>query len=116
MSSHLIGWTELFSILMWSPEMLPKAWRTTWVAAMSSFVGFKKMAASSAYREALHLAMVEGSGDIAPFWVASSSIRCKGSMARIKSIGDRGLPWRTPLAWWKLGPCRPLMSTLEVAV
>jgi len=81
---------------------------------MSSFVGFKKMAASSAYREALHLAMVEGSGDIAPFWVASSSIRCKGSMARIKSISDRGSPWRTPLAWWNLRPCRPLMSTLEV--
>jgi hypothetical protein len=85
-------------------------------ASRSSFSGFIKMAVSSAYKEVLHLAAAGGRGVRVPCYVAKSRRRCKGSMARMKSMGDRGSPWRTPLAWLKLGPCCPLSSTLEVVV
>ena len=101
---------------MCRPEKFPNAWRTVLIASRSSFMGLMKMSASSAYMEILHLAAAEGKGERIPCCVANSSSRCRGSMARMKSMGDRGSPWRTPLPWLNLGPCWPFSNTVEVAV
>ena len=52
--------------------------------------------APSAYNEVRILAASKGIGDRTPLSVAMSRMRCKGSMARMNSIGERGSPWRTP--------------------
>ena len=62
MFSQPIGCTELFCRLIWSPENVPNACRMVLIASTSSFVGLMKMAASSAYNEVLHLAVVIGKG------------------------------------------------------
>ena len=74
-SAQLIGCTELFCRLIWSPENVPKACRMILTASTSSFVGLMKMAASSAYIEVLHFAVVIGKGVSIPCWVARSSKR-----------------------------------------
>ena len=47
--------------------------------------------------------------------VARSNNRCNGSMAKMKSIGDSGSPWRTPLAWRNFPPGTPFSRALEAA-
>jgi hypothetical protein len=39
-----------------------------------------------------------------PCWVALSSKRWSGSIARMKGMGESGSPCLTPLEWLKLGP------------
>jgi len=73
--AQLIGCTELFCRLIWSPENVPKACRMILTASTSSFIGLMKIAASSAYIEVLHFAAVMGKGVSIPCWVAWSSKR-----------------------------------------
>jgi hypothetical protein len=48
---------------MWSPEKVPNASRIILTASSTSFIGLMKMAASSAYMEVLHFAIVSGRGE-----------------------------------------------------
>jgi len=76
---------------------VPNSCRMVVVASRSSLVGLMKIAALSAYIEILHLAAARGSLERTPCCVAMSINRCSGSMARMKSMGERGLPCQTPL-------------------
>jgi hypothetical protein len=95
---------------------VPNSCRMVVVASSSSLVGLMKIAASSTYIEVFHLAAARGSLERTPCYVAMSISRCSGSMARMKSMGERGSPCRTPLLWLKAGPCCPLSSTFDEAV
>jgi hypothetical protein len=79
------------------------------------FFGFTKIAASSAYMDVLHFAATRGSCVRTLWLVARSKNRCNGSMAKMKSIGDSGSPWRTPLAWRNFPPGTPFSKALEAA-
>jgi hypothetical protein len=48
MSSHRIGWMELFSRLVTKPEAHPKACRKSLITTSSSLEGLMKIAAASA--------------------------------------------------------------------
>jgi hypothetical protein len=83
---------ELFCKFIWRHEKFPNASKIALIASTSSLSRLMKIAASSAYMEVLHLAAGEGKGVMIPCWVAKSSRRYKGSMAKIKSMGERGSP------------------------
>ena len=115
-SWHLIEWTVLFRRFMCRPDTVLNSCRMVVVASRSSLVGLMKIAALLAYIEILHLAAARGSLERNPCCVAMSINRCSGSMARMKSMGERGLPCQTPLLWLKADPCYPLSNTFDDAV
>jgi hypothetical protein len=59
---------------------------------------------------------MRGKGVRIPCWVARSSNRWSGSIAKMKSMGESGSPWRMPLAWVKPEPCLSLSDTVEEAI
>ena len=79
----------------------------------SSRLGCRKIAASSAYKDSLRRDCLPLSGDNCPSSVAKSRIRCKVSMAKMKSYGERGSPCRKPRLCLIEGPEIPLRSTVD---
>ena len=111
--SQQIGYTALLLMLVSSPETAPKVVRMCKVSWTSSLAGFKKMAASSAYKLSLSLADLLVIGESAPSLVAKSNSRWSGSIARMNSIGDKGSPCRSPVLCLNHCP-RPPFSRTEV--
>jgi hypothetical protein len=79
-----------------SPDTSPKKLRISLRAAMSFFVGFTKIAASSAYKEAFipfDLGVIRFKTYLlaASWWIFWS-----GSIAKMKSMRDRGSPYQSP--------------------
>jgi hypothetical protein len=74
--------------------------------------GLMKIATPSAYMEVLHLAAGRGMIVRTLCYVAMSSRRCSGSMARMTNMGDRGSPCWTALLWLKVAPTVHLVALL----
>jgi hypothetical protein len=74
------------------PDALPKMLRISATVWISSFIGLTNIAASSAYMLMRILANRVLIGDSSPSLEAISSKRCRGSMARMNNIGERGSP------------------------
>jgi hypothetical protein len=87
-----MGWMELLSKLVTRPVAFPKISMLFFTARRSSRFGAIKMAASSAYSEVLSFIEASGKSMRMPFEAAKLRIRCSGSMARMKSMGDKGSP------------------------
>ena len=62
------------------------------VASTSSLIGLMNMAASSTYMEVLYFAAISGRGIRITCCVAKSSKRWRGSIAKMKSMGESGSP------------------------
>jgi hypothetical protein len=55
-------------------------------------------------------------GCMTPFSVARCKMRCRGSIARMKSMGEIGSPCRSPLSCFRGFPRIPFRRTLDEAV
>ena len=111
-----MGYTALLLIFVNSPDAVPKQERMCMVSWTSSLVGFRKMAASSAYRLSLSLAEDRVNGVRSPSLVANSNNLCSGSIARMNNIGDKGSPYRNPVLCLNHLPLPPLSRTEVDAV
>lgn len=79
---------------------LPENSRFSCNLANSIGDGLVNRAASSAYREHHSFACFGWTGCNSPCWAACSIIRWRGSIAIMKSNGDRGSPCLSPLHAW----------------
>uniref|UniRef100_A0A0A9HGG9 Uncharacterized protein n=1 Tax=Arundo donax TaxID=35708 RepID=A0A0A9HGG9_ARUDO len=113
---HRIEYTAHFVKFVLRPEAVPKMDSSSWTILMSSFFGLTKIAASSAYMLVRILAALCCIDCSCPASVAKSNNRCRGSIARMKSMGNRGSPCRNPVQWLKLLPLVPLSKTEDEAV
>lgn len=111
----LMGNISVFDMLILSPEHSPKKFSILCRCSISKPVGAAKMAASSAYKEHQRLAALGNTGDRIPWSATSWMIRCNGSMASMKSIGDNGSPCLSPRSCFICCVGFPLINTLEVA-
>ena len=79
-----------------SPEQQLKVCRMLRSAPSSVASGLAKMLVSSAYRKQLRVAGLGRICERIPDWTIRSIILWKGSMDRIKRIGENGSPWQSP--------------------
>lgn len=113
MSLHLIGATEDFPKLMQSPVAFPKLSSRRSRLSISWREGSAKIMASSAYRQVLRGPILPGRGVSMPSSSALSRRQWRGSMARMKSKGERGSPCRNPLRWSISRPELPFRTKAE---
>lgn len=97
-----------------SPEAWPNTDSISATSVTSSLIGFRKIAVSSAYMLTLIFVVLCWIGDNCSLVVATSNIFCNGSMAKIKSNGDRGLPCRSSCQCLNQSPLDPLRKTADV--
>jgi hypothetical protein len=91
-SSQRMGKTSVLDMLVTRPLAFPKQSRIAAMTYSSSFSGFPKIPTLSAYRDILQRVARDLIGARIPLWVANSRRRCKGSMARMNNMGERGSP------------------------
>lgn len=95
-SLHLIAKSSDFWRFVFTPVAFPKTSRMHHTCPTSVIVGLTNKAAASAYRLVLNFIGSAPMGFRIPACVALSKMRCRGSIARMNNIGDRGSPSRRP--------------------
>jgi hypothetical protein len=87
--SHLIGKISDFCTLVHSHVAIPNQWSRCCRFDTSEAIGLRNSIASSAYKLVLNLIGPVPIGLRRPYCVAMSNIFWKGSIAKIKSMGER---------------------------
>ena len=88
-----IGTTVDFCALANRPEVSPKFRRSLDNAVTSFWVGFTKIAVSSAYRDTSSVGVLPRSFPKQPELAAKSRSFWRGSIEMTKRSGDSGSPW-----------------------
>jgi hypothetical protein len=95
-ASHQIRIISIFWMFVQSPVAVLKCSNICFKLATSTGIGLRKIATSSAYKLVLILTGLAPIGCTNPTMVAMFSNFCNGSIARIKSIGDKGSLCQSP--------------------
>jgi len=98
------------------PEAQPKDLKILLTACTSSLTGFQKIAESAANKLILSFAFLLQFGVSSPSSVALFNISCKGSIAKIKNIGESGSPCLKPVLCLNHLSWAPFKRTAELEV
>lgn len=111
-----MGTTELFWKLVQRPVTSPNPFRIDVRLPTSLLIGAINMAASSAQRDVLTMALLPRI-----LWKSPSVLRAPesvvgGSIASTKRRGESGSPWRRPWSCMIVGPATPFKRIREEEV
>lgn len=90
--SHLIGKASDLDTFVMRPLASPKSCKSAELVTISSFWGLAKMPMSSAHKEILQRTERAPTGRRRPHSSARRRMTWRGSMAKMKSSGERGSP------------------------